>query len=339
MAPVGTAYGFTGELTDGNGLVYLRARYLVPALGTFASRDPWRGTASAPRTWNGYAWVEGNVVNRVDGSGMAAGIAACESTAPVIEAVTITELTANTATALETASIPGNLPPSYSIQASPVWYFMIDPLRAIAQAGAGTFEKDGDGFGGWGGAVATGLALAGMYVLTAIQQSQGLPGSWGPTPNVSTVTALPEYGPRLPSASGSVEYNDLLEFLDQFGWGLAVSPFRITGFDRKLNTLAEHIANLLKTDVAGTSYNPKWDPNDDDHHGWCRTIRRIVSEINDAQKGPNPDLTPRQLLRDLRDAGYSETRYNVLREAFTQVRDNFCEDFWDDFDGGSFALD
>ncbi len=62
MAPVGTAYGFTGELTDGNGLVYLRARYLAPALGTFASRDPWRGSASAPRTWNGYAWVEGNVV-------------------------------------------------------------------------------------------------------------------------------------------------------------------------------------------------------------------------------------------------------------------------------------
>ncbi|NOG52030.1 MAG: hypothetical protein HND48_23265 [Chloroflexi bacterium] len=40
---MGTAYGFTGELTDGNGLVYLRARYLAPGLGTFASRDPWRG--------------------------------------------------------------------------------------------------------------------------------------------------------------------------------------------------------------------------------------------------------------------------------------------------------
>ncbi|KXK49468.1 MAG: YD repeat-containing protein [Chloroflexi bacterium OLB13] len=55
VAPIGTAYGFTGELTDGNGLVYLRARYLAPGLGTFASRDPWRRSASAPRTWNGYA--------------------------------------------------------------------------------------------------------------------------------------------------------------------------------------------------------------------------------------------------------------------------------------------
>ncbi|MBK9122417.1 MAG: hypothetical protein IPM16_04750 [Chloroflexi bacterium] len=70
VAPMGTAYGFTGELTDGNGLVYLRARYLAPSLGTFASRDPWRGSASAPRTWNGYAWVEGNVVNRGDPGGM-----------------------------------------------------------------------------------------------------------------------------------------------------------------------------------------------------------------------------------------------------------------------------
>ncbi|KXK54796.1 MAG: YD repeat-containing protein [Chloroflexi bacterium OLB13] len=70
VSPIGTAYGFTGELTDDNGLVYLRARYLAPSLGTFASRDPWRGSASAPRTWNGYAWVEGNVVNRVDPGGM-----------------------------------------------------------------------------------------------------------------------------------------------------------------------------------------------------------------------------------------------------------------------------
>ncbi len=36
---------------SGGGLVYLRARYLAPSLGTFASRDPWRGSASAPRTW------------------------------------------------------------------------------------------------------------------------------------------------------------------------------------------------------------------------------------------------------------------------------------------------
>ncbi len=30
VAPSGTAYGFTGALTDGSGLVYLRARYTCP---------------------------------------------------------------------------------------------------------------------------------------------------------------------------------------------------------------------------------------------------------------------------------------------------------------------
>ncbi|MCC6567290.1 MAG: hypothetical protein IT298_16130 [Chloroflexi bacterium] len=43
------SYGFTGELTDGNGLLYLRARYLAPGLGTFASRDPRRGRGSEPQ--------------------------------------------------------------------------------------------------------------------------------------------------------------------------------------------------------------------------------------------------------------------------------------------------
>lgn len=94
MAPIGTAYGFTGELTDGNGMVYLRARYLAPGLGTFASRDPWRGTASAPRTWNGYMWVEGNVVNRVDPGGMASCMA-----------------TANPVASTQVAAIPCDLVP------------------------------------------------------------------------------------------------------------------------------------------------------------------------------------------------------------------------------------
>jgi RHS repeat-associated protein len=35
-----SGYGFTGEPTDGNSLVYLRARYYRPAIGQFISRDP-----------------------------------------------------------------------------------------------------------------------------------------------------------------------------------------------------------------------------------------------------------------------------------------------------------
>jgi RHS repeat-associated protein len=59
-----TPFGFTGEWRDGGtGMVYLRARYYNPAIGTFASKD-------MLETPNRYAYVGGNVVNRVDPSGM-----------------------------------------------------------------------------------------------------------------------------------------------------------------------------------------------------------------------------------------------------------------------------
>ncbi len=38
-----SALGFTGEFTDPNGLLYLRARYLQPGYGAFLSKDPFEG--------------------------------------------------------------------------------------------------------------------------------------------------------------------------------------------------------------------------------------------------------------------------------------------------------
>jgi RHS repeat-associated protein len=70
---VGTAqtmYGFTGEPTDSNGLVHLRARYYNPAVGIFPSLDPFEGMAGRPMSLNGYSWVEGNAVNAGDPSGL-----------------------------------------------------------------------------------------------------------------------------------------------------------------------------------------------------------------------------------------------------------------------------
>lgn len=61
--------GFTGEFTEGD-LIYLRARYYNPNLGIFPSLDPWEGTHNRPMSLNGYGWVEGNVVNKVDATGM-----------------------------------------------------------------------------------------------------------------------------------------------------------------------------------------------------------------------------------------------------------------------------
>ncbi len=54
--------GFTGEQVDGNGLVYLRARYYAPWVGRFSLLDPSRGEA------NLFAYVRGNPINRTDPS-------------------------------------------------------------------------------------------------------------------------------------------------------------------------------------------------------------------------------------------------------------------------------
>ncbi|MEO8394847.1 MAG: RHS repeat-associated core domain-containing protein, partial [Chloroflexota bacterium] len=65
-----TSYGFTGEMTDASGQVYLRARYYNPSIGVFTGLDPFEGMAQRPMSLNGYSWVEGNVINAVDPSGM-----------------------------------------------------------------------------------------------------------------------------------------------------------------------------------------------------------------------------------------------------------------------------
>ncbi len=58
-----TAYGFTGELVDGSGLLDLRARRYNPALGVFASLDPLE-------TANRYAYVSEDPINRTDPTGL-----------------------------------------------------------------------------------------------------------------------------------------------------------------------------------------------------------------------------------------------------------------------------
>ncbi len=70
QGPEQTPFGFTGEPTDDNGLVNLRARYYNPALGVFPSLDPIEGVLQQVMSLNRYAYVAGNVVNAVDPSGL-----------------------------------------------------------------------------------------------------------------------------------------------------------------------------------------------------------------------------------------------------------------------------
>jgi len=65
-----TTYGYTGEQTDNNGLLYLRARYYNPAQRTFQSRDPWSGNSMRPQSMNGWNYVNSNPINFTDPTGM-----------------------------------------------------------------------------------------------------------------------------------------------------------------------------------------------------------------------------------------------------------------------------
>jgi RHS repeat-associated protein len=64
-----SAFAYTGEQTDPNGLVYLRARYYSPSDGRFLSRDTWGGDMSSPQSLNRWNYVVGNPVNYTDPSG------------------------------------------------------------------------------------------------------------------------------------------------------------------------------------------------------------------------------------------------------------------------------
>ncbi len=74
-APTTAYFGFTGEQTDPNDLLFLRARYYDPSSGVFQSLDPFEGFMRIPMSLNGYSWVEGNTPNMVDPSGRTAALA------------------------------------------------------------------------------------------------------------------------------------------------------------------------------------------------------------------------------------------------------------------------
>ncbi len=65
-----TPFGFTGEMTDSNGLIHLRARDYNPALGVFVSPDPLPGEIQNPVSLNSYVYALDNPTNYTDPSGM-----------------------------------------------------------------------------------------------------------------------------------------------------------------------------------------------------------------------------------------------------------------------------
>jgi RHS repeat-associated protein len=61
--------GQYGIMTDGNGLIYMRARYYNPEVRRFVSQDSEEGDIGNPLSLNLFSYVENNPVNYVDPSG------------------------------------------------------------------------------------------------------------------------------------------------------------------------------------------------------------------------------------------------------------------------------
>lgn len=67
-------FRYAGEAEDGEtGLYNLRARWMDPAVGRFASADPFPGIASAPATLHKYLYAENDPVDRTDPTGLMTG--------------------------------------------------------------------------------------------------------------------------------------------------------------------------------------------------------------------------------------------------------------------------
>ncbi|MBL0350989.1 MAG: RHS repeat-associated core domain-containing protein [Elusimicrobia bacterium] len=64
-----TDVGFTGHRMDGDGLIYMKARYYDPGLGRFLTPDSIVQDAFDPQTLNRYTYVRDNPVNLVDPTG------------------------------------------------------------------------------------------------------------------------------------------------------------------------------------------------------------------------------------------------------------------------------
>ena len=65
----GSSYGFTGQMVDENGLVYLRARYYDTYLNQFIQSDTIIPDFRNPQSINRYSYVNNNPVNLTDPSG------------------------------------------------------------------------------------------------------------------------------------------------------------------------------------------------------------------------------------------------------------------------------
>src|SRR5690606_36826343 len=123
------------------------------------------------------------------------------------------------------------------------------------------------------------LSATSVLLFATVQSIAQYVGQWRLT---NGIQANPRLDPRL-GIVVAVIGGIALAVGSLIAWDELTRPseFRLTGFDRKVGTLAEHLAKVLDREIAGY---PRPDPNPENRatRVWCVTIRRVLEEIDKA---------------------------------------------------------
>lgn len=148
----GNRFRFTGQWSDGTGLVFLRARFYDPETSTFLSVDP------VPSAGSRYVYCGNNPLLRVDPSGMISWSSVCSFMAPGLQG--LANFAAGWGNLLAASMRPMMGPMGFILPANPFPRFHGPGLTASYYIGQGTASLVGAVAGGAAAGAEAGAARA-----------------------------------------------------------------------------------------------------------------------------------------------------------------------------------
>ena len=331
-----TMYGFTGEPTDANNLLYLRARYYAPSLGVFTGRDPFEGFWQRPMSLNGYSWVEGNVPNDAVGELLSLNGYAYANGNPVNLVDPNGMCALNNSSTYEQRGQCSQVINDYIAEIEGMYGSQISwspDLRKLVEQELRYWNAlpYADFVSQWNSTRRPASTDPGGQVMQSSLPILGTISFANPGPGPEDLIAIGGLCIAgiwaLAANAGAIT----LPLRPAYDFSVQTYEFRLSGFPRQMKTLAEHLSKVLNESIAGA---PLPDPNPDNRatRGWCGTIRRILQDFDAARYSEN------QLNRDLQEASIGRAQWNdIIRGVKKVVKDGVCNDYWDGFNGGSLA--